>query len=330
MGNEGLQRVVVLSDLHLGLEGAMLSHREVVERLVGELEELGDIDMLVLLGDVWDLWRADLATAARAGETFFQVMSAWRGSREMVLVVGNHDYHLRSYWEERNLRRYMGWEESEESSVILLDDTQAGGGDHPGAGLALRLVYPFLSLEVRGKTLLFMHGHHLDFFSPSFWWAKTSWMARWILGSSQAITISDLDRLNRPFFELLTVTAHVPELVTREYGFYRLLRSVARLLRFQSKSGSSPRRYTSVESNRREARALLGDLLPGYIPDALVFGHTHQEGFGRIRVGERGVLLVNSGCWLRENGERRGGTYLVIEDGIRMRLLGGPESTISI
>jgi UDP-2,3-diacylglucosamine pyrophosphatase LpxH len=325
-----LQRVVVLSDLHFGDEGAMLSHREVVERLVGELEELGDIDMLVLLGDVWDLWRADLATAARAGGAFFQAMSEWRSPREVVLVVGNHDYHLRSYCEERDLRRDMGWENSEGDCDDLIEDARGGGGSRPGDGLALSLAYPFLSLEVQGKTLLFMHGHHLDFFSPSFWWAKTSWMARWVLGSSRAITISDIDRLNKPFFELLTVTAHVPEFADRQYRFYRLLRSMTRLLRFQSKSGASPRRYTSVENNRREARALLGNLLPGYTPDALVFGHTHREGFGRIRVGERRVLLVNSGCWLRGDGEGRGGTYLVIEDGIRMRLLGGPESTISI
>jgi len=325
-----MRRVVVLSDLHFGLEGAMLARRGVVEQLVGELEELGDIDMLVLLGDVWDLWRADLATAARAGEAFFQAMWDWKGFGEMVLVVGNHDYHLESYIEERSLLQDMGWEKAAEDFFIFSGDARACGKGLAGAGSSLRLVYPLLSLEVSGKTVLFMHGHHLDYFSPSFWWAKTSWMARWVLGSSRPITMSDIDRLNRPFFELLTVTAQVPELVTREYRFYHLLRSLTRLLRFQSKWGASPRRYTSVEKNRREARALLGNLLPGYIPDALVFGHTHREGFGRVRVGARRVLVANSGCWLEGNGERQGGVYLVIEDGIRMHRLGGAESTISI
>jgi predicted phosphodiesterase len=97
------------------------------------------------------------------------------------------------------------------------------------------------------------------------------------------------------------------------------------LLRFQSKSGGSPRRLTSVEQNAGEATQLLRDFLPGYIPDLFVFGHTHRAGFSRIRVGERPVLLANSGCWVEGSGDETGMTYLVIDDTVRLRRLGGEE-----
>jgi predicted phosphodiesterase len=139
------------------------------------------------------------------------------------------------------------------------------------------------------------------------------------------VALSDLDRLNKPFFELLTQTAHVPELRAWEYRFYALLRYLARILRFDSKSGGSPRRYTSVEQNAEEAMGLLQEFLPGFIPDVFVFGHTHRAGFSRIRVGQRSVLLANSGCWLEDDGGGTGGTYLVIDDKVRLRCLGEGE-----
>lgn len=345
MGENGLERIVVLSDFHFGEEHALLTSEDVVDRLSGELRGLGDVDKLVLLGDTWDLWRTSLASATAAGTIFFQALASWKGPREIVLVAGNHDYHLRAFSEERRRRMDLGWDESVEDHIIIKGDLSANEKgrlvegqaaneknekNRHGEALSLRLAYPFLPLVVRGKTVLLMHGHHLDFFSRSFWWAKTSWLARWILGTSQGIALSDLDRLNKPFFELLSVTAHVPELVAKEYRFYGLLRFLARLLRFESRSGASPRRFTGVNDNAAEAADLLGMLLPGYIPDVFVFGHTHRAGFSHISVGKRPVLMANSGCWLEGSGGETGGTYLVIDDAVRLRRLGEWEIPMQI
>ncbi|MBN2026324.1 MAG: metallophosphoesterase, partial [Actinobacteria bacterium] len=209
MGGENLHRIVVLSDMHFGDENALLVSEELVEQLFAEMSALGDIDMLVLLGDVWDLWSTGFAAATRAGAFFFAALSAWGVPRDCLLVAGNHDYHLWTACDERRLRREMGWEEVHEVSIALAPWERAGKRVCLVRDLPLWMHYPFLTVEVGGKEVLLTHGHHLDFFSRSFWWAKTSWLARWILGRSRGIALSDIDRLNKPFFELLTQTAHV-------------------------------------------------------------------------------------------------------------------------
>ncbi len=327
------RRVVVLSDTHFGERGALLSEPRTVEAFLGELEGLGEVDLLVLLGDTWDLWRTGLREAHAAGAHFFRRLARWGGARGLVLVAGNHDHHLALVCSEERLRREMGWyyfplkpgdPPGSAGEAGPAWDAAAGVSLSCGMeveGLSLRLVHPFLPLRVGGRDVLLMHGHHLDFFSRSFWWAKTAWLARWVLGRSRGITLSDIDRLNRPFFELLTFTAEVPEIRRVEYLAYRFLRLLARLLRFHTRTGSSPRRYTTVGENVHEAEELLSGLLPGYLPDVFVFGHTHRAGLERVRVGGKGLLLANTGCWLEEEDGGSPGTYLVLDGGVRLRRL---------
>jgi len=325
MGEEGLRRAVVLSDFHFGDSSALLTREDLVRRLLAELEQAGEIDMLVLLGDVWDLWSTGFNAAAAAGATFFQALSTWGAPHECVMVAGNHDYHLWTACEDRRARREAGWEELEGISLGLVPGESCSERVCMFEDLPLWVHYPLLRLEVGGKSVLFMHGHHLDFFSNSFWWAKTAWLARWMLGRSRGIALSDIDRLNKPFFELLTQTARVAELRAWEYRFYACLRFFARLLRFQSRSGGSPRRFTSVEQNNGEAEVLLRDFLPGFIPDVFVFGHTHRAGFSHIAVGGAPVLLANCGCWVEGSGDETGMTYVVVDDAVHLRRLGGDE-----
>ncbi|MBC7247976.1 MAG: metallophosphoesterase family protein [Actinobacteria bacterium] len=332
-----IRRLVVLSDTHFGHEGAVLSSGDKIGAFLEELSGLDGVDALVLLGDVWDLWWAGLPEASRAGERFFRALGEWAAGRQVFMVPGNHDFHLVSFGEERRQWRRLGWEgesgepsragEDRRSTVAGVSRWMRGEGSRV-CGLPLQTFYPFLHLEVGGRTLLLMHGHHLDFFTRSFWWAKTAWLAHWVLGRSRGISLGDLDRLNRPFFELLTSTARVPELLAWEYTFYRLIRFSMRLLRFQSKKGASPGRFKSVVENAPEVRELLKTMLPGHIPDLFVFGHTHRAGLHGMRVGAGRVLLANCGCWLEDGGDNTTATYLVIDEAVRLRRLGDWEVSV--
>ncbi len=331
-GRARLRRVVVLSDTHFGEPGALLAEPRVVEALLEELEGLGEVDLLVLLGDIWDLWRTGLREAHLAGAHFLRTLARRGGVRQIVLVPGNHDHHLAVTCTEEVLYAGLEWHILPFYRCETRGDCRVfepeGGGPPPFPlschlsvdGLILHLVYPFLSLEVGGADVLLMHGHHLDFFSRSFWWAKTAWLARWVLGGSRGVALSDIDRLNRPFFEMLTGTAVVPEIRRLEYGAYRMLRLLARLLRFHAGKGRSPRRYTTVGENAHEAARLLSGLLPGYLPDVFVFGHTHRAGLDRLQVGGRALLLANAGCWLEEESGSPC-TYLVLDEAVRLRRL---------
>ncbi|MBC7230705.1 MAG: metallophosphoesterase family protein [Actinobacteria bacterium] len=325
MDREIAGRAVVMSDTHFGDGAAVLTRGEVVEAFLRELDGLGEIDLLVLLGDVWDLWRTRLSAAAAAGAGFFRALAAWGGAKELVLVCGNHDHHVWSFHEEAWERREAGWEESGELSLVLGPCRAWEEPVYAVEGLPLWMSYPFLTLRVGMRSVLLTHGHHLDFFSRSFWWAKTAWLARFILKGTPGIALSDIDRLNKPFFELLACTSRVPEITSWEYRLYGVLRLFARLLRFQTGKGASPRRFTSIEENASEVRDLLLHLLPGYIPDLFVFGHTHRAGLGETGVGSVRVRVANTGCWLDDGEGGTGMTYLVIDGGVRLRRLGGGE-----
>lgn len=335
----GISRLVVLSDTHFGNEGSVLARKDVIDAFLEEIASLGEIDALVLLGDVWDLWWAGLPKAGRAGERFFRALGEWAAGKPVFMVPGNHDFHMVSFGEEKVQRCRLGWEEEGAGRSSARESLRhaVAGVSHWIKGEVLRVgalslhsFYPFLHLNLGRKTLLLMHGHHLDFFTPSFWWAKTAWLAHWVLGGSPGISLADLDRLNRPFFELLTNTARVPELLAWEYTFYRLVRFCMRLLRFQSGKGASPGRFTSVDDGAAQVRELFKAMLPGYLPDLFVFGHTHRAGLQSVRVGARRVLLANSGCWLEDGGDNTTATYLVIDDLVRLRRLGDWEVSMRL
>jgi predicted phosphodiesterase len=327
--------VVVLSDTHFGDPGALLVDGGVLNRLSDELASLGDVQLLVLLGDIWDLWRTGPRECIRRGDSFLRTLGDLEGVREILVVAGNHDFHLAAGMLEAGLLREEGWSFPLPSPGTV---EEVGGGVHRSgdggtavvgkgvkAVLSPGLVYPLLTLRVKGRRVLFMHGHHLDFFSSSFWWVKTSWLSRWVLGESRGVALSDLDRLNRPFFELLTMSARAPELRSTGYRLYGVIRFLARIFRFQNKEGGSPRRCTSVGENARECRRLLRELLPGFLPDVFVFGHTHRAGLEGVEVGGEDVLLANTGCWLREDGSNTPATYLVIDECVRLHRLGEGE-----
>jgi hypothetical protein len=157
--NASAMRTLIVSDLHLGsLSGADLLRRpELRAPLLGAT---GDVDRLVLLGDVLELRHGPLREAMAASRPFFEDLGEALAGRELVIVAGNHDHALVEPWLARR------GEESEPPPLQLeqlLEPEQVSPAYARIAGWAsparVRVAYPGLWLRA---DVYATHGHYLD------------------------------------------------------------------------------------------------------------------------------------------------------------------------
>jgi predicted phosphodiesterase len=152
-------RTLIVSDLHLGsLSGADLLRRP--ELRAPLLQAAGDVDRLVLLGDVLELRHGPLREAMAASRPFFEDLGEALAGRELVIVAGNHDHGLVEPWLARR------GEEDEPGPLRLeqlLEPEQVSAAYERIAGWAsrarVRVAYP--GLWVRADVYA-THGHYLD------------------------------------------------------------------------------------------------------------------------------------------------------------------------
>jgi len=86
-------RTAILSDLHLGVaSGEDVLREPGVRRLL--IEEIGDADRVVLLGDVVELRDLALGVALDSARPFFEELGAALAGREVTIVPGNHDHRF--------------------------------------------------------------------------------------------------------------------------------------------------------------------------------------------------------------------------------------------
>lgn len=86
-------RTAILSDLHLGSAfGEDVLRDPAVRRVL--LEEIGDADRVVLLGDAIELRELPLAASLERARPFFEELGETLAGRRVVLVPGNHDHRL--------------------------------------------------------------------------------------------------------------------------------------------------------------------------------------------------------------------------------------------
>ncbi|MEE9199940.1 MAG: metallophosphoesterase, partial [Candidatus Brocadiales bacterium] len=122
---EEVKRIAVISDLHLGEEECLLNdlflaskafsevndkfhknglkdaqalqtlRKKNIEALRDSLRQQGEIDELIILGDFLDYALAPLHQALGNARSFFSsILSGTSNIKKIVLIPGNHDYHL--------------------------------------------------------------------------------------------------------------------------------------------------------------------------------------------------------------------------------------------
>lgn len=316
-------RVVVVSDTHFGNDYSALRTPANRGRLIDAVRYLGDVDELVLLGDLYDFWTTGLSDALEESRDFMARLLSLENVGRIVYVPGNHDHRIvRLYHDEQTSRALRsGSLEQPPLTIPPVADCPVLEALRPeGAKVPLYMAYPWYEVSVRGGSALLTHGHLLGFFERSLWRPKRRFLNAFLLKRNPTVGLDDMEAFLSPYYEMVSLSTAVPGVVDGRYRFYRMVSRTARTLGFEREYRVSSFRDTTVEQNAVEIEALLDHFYDAK-PDFFVYGHTHRP--GRIELPLSGTMAVNSGSWFDDPGVENTG-YSIVELASEPRLLRFP------
>jgi len=311
------EKVAVISDFHLGDQLSTLRSDSLGDTLCAAIRDLGQLDELILLGDIFDLWQAPIGEAVGAGKQLLSSLFALDNVGKFVYIPGNHDHHVcRMYYEEEIARRLRAGDlEPPGLSISPTTDCPVLAPLMPeGGGAPCYMTYPMHQLTIKGSTYLFTHGHLLGFFERNLW-LRNAVMSTLLLSKGESLSMEDVERFASPYYEMLALSTNMPGVVDGRYRLYRAMTRAGKALGLAGESRESSLRGTTVEQNAVEIEAFL-DQFCDEKPDYFVYGHTHRP--GRLTLPLSGVTAINTGCWLANGYANSVNTMVVISDEARI------------
>lgn len=325
-------RTLVISDLHLGSRRPVDILRR-PEPLDALCSGLGEIDRLVLLGDVLELRQGPLRDALAVAQPVFEALGqALPKGAEVVLTAGNHDHPLVAPWLVRRgldadagpLGLGVSTGPDASAATELIDGWLGRKRD-------LRVAYPGLWLR---EDVWATHGHYLDrlITIPTFERIAAGGMARVVgrlpEGPGARADAEDFEAALAPMYAWLDqlangraagsrwvtggATAKAWSLLSADGRAPLRGRALAALLPLGiagiNLAGLGPvkRKIDSDELRRAGITAIAGTLaLLGVDAPHVIFGHTHCAGPlpwmdpAEWRVNGT-TALMNTGCWTEE------------------------------
>jgi len=297
---ETLERLAVISDTHIGAPLAVLTYPRAIEAMIETLSSLGQIDELVLLGDIFDFWQAPVTEALSRGREFMSALYGLDNVGRMVFVPGNHDHHIfRLYYEEKLGRRLReGNMELPELDMPITDDCPAFSAVRPpDARVPLSMTYPVYQVSVQGSDTMLTHGHFLGFFERSLWRPKHGVVSSMLLNRNGSLSLEDMENFMSPYYEMFTLSANVPGVVDSRYRIYRMILKTGKALGVDSETRTSVQRDATVEESSVLVEAML-DHFCTEKPRYFVYGHTHKQGLLTLPIS--GTEAINTGAWLAD------------------------------
>lgn len=89
-----IKMILVLSDVHLGYEDC---NKEAFSKFLDTVKSK-DLDHLILLGDLFDLWRRNNTEIILENEDILEKIINMN-AENIHYIVGNHDYYMHKLWE---------------------------------------------------------------------------------------------------------------------------------------------------------------------------------------------------------------------------------------
>lgn len=344
-------RTLVVSDLHLGLQG----DRDVLRRpepLAGLCARLDGVDRLVLLGDVVEMRQGPLHRSMEAAEPVLRAIGdALVPGAEVVIVPGNHDHAFVAPWLRARAADAppppLGLEERAGPGP---SDVAARVSSWLGAG---RTTFAYPGVWLR-EDVWATHGHYLDRLTtlPTMERLAAGVMTRIVGPVPEAATPDDFEAALAPIYAWLLEIANQPAgggwsrrgenpsakvwmaLAgdgRRPLRARALASSVPLTVAMLNRAGLGPlRSEVSGEELRRASLRALGEAVTrlGVPARHIVVGHTHRAGplpgdhAHEWLVPATGAHIHNGGCWVDEplffttdpEGPYRAGRATIVED----------------
>ncbi|MBO0769397.1 MAG: metallophosphoesterase family protein [Solirubrobacterales bacterium] len=261
-----MSQTLLISDLHLGHPSglAVLERPAPLERLLSAIEQA---DRLVLLGDIIELRNSDAPEAMSRAEPVLRAVGRLPGSRELLLIPGNHDRMLIRDWIAARGQELEPDDRAPNDASAALSEVNAWLGGQ------LQVRYPGAALS---PSVWATHGHYLDpLLTPQGPYGFTALGGRRHSARRRAAWY-ERERPHRT-----SRMAHVTYHQIRE----------ARVSRLMSRALGGQMRAHSVPALRSVIASL------GVQAAHVVFGHVHRLGpLGREHWGE----FANTGSWYYE------------------------------
>ncbi len=298
------EEALVVSDAHFGLKvrGVLQTdYRGLAEMLSRLAEEDRNIGVVVLLGDIFELWTGRLGDILSTSYDFLRKLAGLDAT--IIYVSGNHDRVI--------------------SNISLR--SELGLGD-------LYIVPDFIVLESGGERVVLLHGHQFDglFSATKGLWRIQSYIytlsealialpgpLEWFVAILSAALVfvifsvaypPNMSELAALYAAAAFLLAPLIILVWRELQgrvWYLFLVPLSGLLKGKSRGKSIE--DMAARGSFKNTISVLAEITGGF--KCLVYGHTHVPGLRRVN----GLLMANTGSWVLS--EKDHDTYIIIRDG---------------
>ncbi len=309
-------KYVVMSDLHFGDVNATLTDKQTIRWFMHEINRIKEDKILILLGDVLDLWAATEEQVFKVSRSFFNQLEQNKSIKEILYIPGNHDYMtMLDCMRNKNYNKIKNLQEPNykwKSCVADFSPYLRGIFYKPTL-----LVYPEVRLKVHGKTVCFTHGHIFDYFLNPY--AVHNEFARLFhFFRKEHATEKELERTNAALFQFLSLIPYMKTAKDNQIVWYRRIVKICRPIMS----------LLSIFKKRTRLKDFdFGEIIQTWKTDFrkaefdyLIFAHTHHP--------REHDNALNVGCWIKDSTLDKDfiNTYIIIDDEtgeIKLCQLGG-------
>jgi len=293
---EKVNKVIALSDLHLGNDKCLLFKGNLLDKFISKLREEGEIDELLILGDLLELSLAPEINVFLCAKYFFNKISALDNIKNIIYLPGNHDHHI---WTEITIDNLPSDKLPSQGINFTLTDEIYDDVQFLIKRMGvknLKVAYPNLLRKINGKRYIFHHGHLKHFCHST-------------ISGTRYGTIKEVEEVNKDFMDFLWSHEDSIEICLAKVG-NRIWDSTLNI--YSALRGGKARGFEEGPDLSEELREYFLLCDSGYRDkfDTFVYGHTHVAHDAKeFDFNGRSVTLFNTGCWT--DGENCG--YVAVD-----------------